>query len=370
MRFRRHREAADAATLRLLLGFAVVVIAVIAAVNAALAMVWKLSLPMGIALPRLFFETNTVVVLGLVLGGCWVESARLREGGAHVARLARARPAQPEADPSTPSRLDASSAIAVGGAATTRVTRVVRAGPRSAAAAETCSPGWCNPERERELVQVVEELSLASRMKAPAAWVVADDLSINAFAAGWSEDDAVVAVTRGALERLNREELQGIVGHELGHLCSGDTRLHMRLIGLVWGLQMVHGLGQRLMERDERGRHQATVLVGLALWAVGWLGWLGGRLLQASVSRQREFHADAAAVQFTRQVSGLSSALRKISSSSGERSAAYAQSMAHLWVAPTHRSFGLDSGWLSTHPPVAERLRRLHERALSGPGGA
>lgn len=364
MRFRRHREAADAATLRLLLGFAIVVIAVVAAVNTALALVWKLILPMGIALPRLFFETNTVVVLGLVLGGCWVESARLREGGAHVARLARARPALPEADPSTPSPPDPPSAPAAGGAGAARVWR------RSAAAARANSPGWSNPESERELVQVVEELSLASRMKAPAAWVVADDMSINAFAAGWSEDDAVVAVTRGALERLTREELQGIVGHELGHLSSGDTRLHMRLIGLVWGLQMVHGLGQTLMERDERGHRPGTVLAGLVLWAVGWLGWLGGRLLQASVSRQREFHADAAAVQFTRQVSGLSSALRKIASSSVGRSAAYAQSMAHLWVAPAHRSFGLDSGWLSTHPPLAERLRRLHERTPPGPGGA
>lgn len=329
MRFRRHREAADAATLRLLLGFALVVTAVVVAVNAALALAWMLSVPAGISLPGFFLETNSAVVLGLVLGGCWVESARLREGGARVARQAQARPAAP--------------------------------GLAQADAGEVPG-GWRSPESERELVQVIEELSLASRMKAPSAWVLAHDNNINAFAAGWSQDDAVICVTRGALERLTREELQGIVGHELGHLHSGDTRLHMRLIGLVWGLQMVHGLGQSLLERDERGRLPVTALAGLALWAVGWVGWLGGRMLQASVSRQREFHADAAAVQFTRQVAGLSSALRKIAAAPREACAPYTQSMAHLWVAPVRGSGSLSSGWLSTHPSLSERLRRLHER--------
>ena len=322
MRFRRHREAADTATWRLLIGFSLVLVAVVAAANAAIALAYHLSFPIARGYPRLFFETNTAVVLLFVLGGCWVESLRLREGGAHVALMAGARPAQPS-------------------------------GSSSDAALE------------RRLVNVVTELSLAAGTRAPAVWVLARDTSINAFAAGWAEDDAVIAVTQGALARLTREELQGLVGHELGHLSSGDTRLHMRLIGLVWGLQMVHGLGRGLLERDERGRFHAGALLGLALWAVGYAGWLGGRLLQAAVSRQREFHADAAAVQFTRQVAGIGGALRKIAGLPTERGTRYDESLAHLWVSPPGKSGpAWWWAWLATHPPLGERLRRLYGRPV------
>ena len=322
MRFRRHREAADAATWRLLLLFALVLLMVVAVTNGALALAYRMSLPIARGYPALFFETNTAVVLLFVLGGCWVESLRLREGGAHVARLAGARQAQPS-------------------------------GSSSDAALE------------RRLVNVVTELSLAAGTQAPAVWVLPRDESINAFAAGWTPEDSVVAVTQGALQRLTREELQGLVAHELGHLASGDTRLHMRLIGLVWGLQMLHGLGRSLLQRDERGRFHAGALLGLALWTVGYIGWLGGRFLQAAVSRQREFHADAAAVQYTRQVAGIGGALRKIAGLPPERGGRYDESLAHLWVSPPGKALrAWWQGWLATHPPLAERLQRLYGRPV------
>jgi Zn-dependent protease with chaperone function len=319
MRFRRHQEAAQAATLRLALLFAVVLVLLVLAVNAALALAYRLSFPVLHGYPNLFFETNTALVLLFVLGGCTVETLRLREGGAHVARLAGARPAQ--------------------------------------------LSGHTPAERlERRFANIVQEMALASRCPAPAAWVLPRDDAINAFAAGWQPQDAVVAVTRGALERLTREELQGVVAHEFSHLVHGDTRLNMRLVGLVWGLQMVFGLGERLAMRDEFGRRGPAALFGFGLMGVGALGWAAGRLLQAAVSRQREFLADASAVQYTRNVHGLGGALRKIAQQAAGHAdrvhAPHGASIAHLWLhARAWR------GWAS-HPPLSERLRRLYGRAV------
>jgi Zn-dependent protease with chaperone function len=320
MRFRRHQEAAQAATLRLALLFAAVVVLLALAVNAVLALAYRLSFPVLQGYPNLFFETNTALVLLFVLGGCAVETLRLREGGAHVARLAGGRPAQ--------------------------------------------ASGHTPAERlERRFANIVQEMALASRCPAPAAWVLPRDDAINAFAAGWQPQDAVVAVTRGALERLTREELQGVVAHEFSHLVHGDTRLNMRLVGLVWGLQMVFGLGERLAMRDELGRRGAGALFGFGLMAVGSLGWAAGRLLQAAMSRQREFLADASAVQYTRNVQGLGGALRKIAQQAADDAdgvrTPHGASIAHLWLHARAWS------WWASHPPLAERLRRLYGRAVA-----
>lgn len=321
MRFRQHEEAAQASTRGLLGLFALVLAGLVVAVNAVLVLAYRLSFPFLDGYPALFFETNTALVLLFVLGGCWFETLRLREGGAHVARLAGARPAQ------------------AGGAA---------AGERL----------------ERRLQHVVQEMALASRYRAPAAWVMPREQAINAFAAGWSEDDAVIAVTQGALERLTREELQGVVAHEFSHLVHGDTRLNMRLIGMVWGLQMLFHFGRELSEPDEQGRRPASTLFGLALMAVGALGWAAGRLLQAAVSREREFLADASAVKYTRQVAGIGGALRKIAEQARTRSNGLrqpqAQSLAHLYLAVPGRW----TRWWSSHPDLGERLRRLYGRVM------
>lgn len=314
MRFRRHQEAAQASTRQLVLLFVLVVTGLVVAVNLALMLAWRLTAPWATGYPDWFFTTNTALVLLYVLGGCAVESLRLREGGAHVARLAGAR----EADRHDPF--------------------------------------------ERRFANVVAEMAIAANTKPPAAWVLPREDAINAFAAGWSADDAVVAVTRGALERLDRAELQGVVGHEISHLVHGDTTLNMRLIGMVWGLRLLFDLGRGLTLPDERGRRHIGVLFGLALMAVGALGWLAGRLLQAAVSRQREFLADASAVKYTRQVAGLGGALRKIAEqqrTNADHLAARTGALAHLFLVSS--SFG---GWWATHPPLAERIRRLYGRPM------
>src|SRR3989338_5678627 len=127
-------------------------------------------------------------------------------------------------------------------------------------------------------------MAISSGLKRPTAMVVARDQGINAFATGWDEDDAVVAVTRGALEYLTREELQGLVAHEFSHIREGDTRLNMRLIGMVFGLEMLYRMGQHLLDPDVRGRRMAAALLGLAIMAAGGLGWGAGHAFQAPLS--------------------------------------------------------------------------------------
>lgn len=321
MQFRQHEQTARQATWQLLALFALVLIGLLLAVNAVLALIYTLTVPFVRGYPHLFFETNSALVLLFVLGGCWIETVRLREGGVHVARLAGGRAAQ----------------VSAGG-----------------------ELGLL----ERRLANVVQEMTIASgHSVVPAAWVLPKDDAINAFAAGWGPGDAVVAVTRGALERLTRAELQGVVAHEFSHLVHGDTRLNMRLVGLVWGLQMIWGLGLSLWDTDELGRRRVGALFGLGLMAVGSLGWAAGRLLQAAVSRQREFLADASAVKYTRLVEGLGGALRKIADQQlhgrGGLQSAHASSLAHLLLANRSGSTGWRALW-HTHPPLGERLRRLY----------
>lgn len=326
MRFRRHQEAAHQSTRQLLVSFVLVVIGLVVAVNLVLAAIYWLTVPFARGLPNYFIETNTGLVLLFVLGGCYVESMRLHRGGPHVAELAGARPVH------TSGHDEAS-------------------------------------RRERRFANVVQEMALASGQRPPPqAWVLPRDDAINAFAAGWEADDAVVAVTRGALERLSRAELQGVVAHEFSHLVHGDTRLNMRLVGLVWGLQMIWGLGVSLWSADEYGRRHAGALFGLGLMAVGSLGWLAGRLLQAAVSRQREFLADASAVKYSRHVDGLGGALRKIADQQARRvrglASAHAASLAHLLLSGDAKPARSWRHWLATHPTLGERLARLYGRPM------
>ncbi|WKB50907.1 M48 family metalloprotease [Eleftheria terrae] len=320
MRFRDHQDQAQAATRRLLLLFAAVLVLLVLAVNGVLALIYRLSFPWAADWPRFFFETNTGLVLLFVLGGCWFEMLRLREGGAHVARLAGGRCiSEPEGRP--------------------------------------------GDLYEKRLLNVVDELAIACNVQPPQVWVLHREDAINAFAAGWQVDDAVVAVTRGALERLTRDELQGVVAHEFSHLVHGDTRLNMRLIGLVWGLQMIYTFGHSLVEPDERGHRSLAVFFGAGLMAVGSLGWLAGRLLKAAVSRQREFLADASAVKFTRSVQGIGGALRKIADQAWRRQDrlrnVQAESLSHLFFVSRLRWGSLDS-----HPPLQERIRRIYGHAV------
>ncbi len=220
---------------------------------------------------------------------------------------------------------------------------------------------------ERRLLNVVEEMAIASGLAAPQVWVLEAEEGINAFAAGTDPSNAVIGVTRGCLERLNRDELQGVVAHEFSHILNGDMKLNMRLIGWIFGLVMIAMLGRMVLEilfyargsRDSRGAGLILALAaaGVALWLVGSVGVIFARLLQAAVSRQREYLADASAVQFTRNPTGLANALKKIGGfrRNGALKAPKAAEARHLFFAS---SDVLKLGF-ATHPPLPDRIKAI-----------
>ena len=207
---------------------------------------------------------------------------------------------------------------------------------------------------ERKLLNVVEEMSIASGVPVPQVYVMNDEAGINAFAAGHSTSDAAISVTRGCMKLLSRDELQGVIAHEFSHILNGDMRLNLRLMGLVFGILCLTVIGRVLIRT--RGRKNPMPLVGLALIVVGWAGVFFGRLIQAAVSRQREMLADAAAVQFTRNPAGLASALKKIGGLpyGSQIESPHAEEASHLFFAN-----GLGNSLFSTHPPLTERIRAL-----------
>ncbi|MEV0455518.1 M48 family metallopeptidase [Catellatospora methionotrophica] len=219
--------------------------------------------------------------------------------------------------------------------------------------------------RLRRLRNVVEEVALASGVPVPEVYVLEDEQGINAFAAGWSPADAAIAVTRGALDRLNRDELQGVIAHEFSHVLNGDMRINIRLIGLLFGILFLAIVGRTFLyagafgggrdRRDNQGSNPLP-LIGIALIVAGSVGVFAGRLIQASVSRQREYLADASAVQFTRQTSGLAGALKKIGGlATGSRlTSPKIDEVGHMLFGEARlRSL------FATHPPLADRIRAL-----------
>ena len=213
----------------------------------------------------------------------------------------------------------------------------------------------------RRLRNVVEEMSIASGVPVPKVYVMEHEPGINAFAAGYSTSDAVIAVTRGALDRLNRDELQGVIAHEYSHILNGDMRLNIRLIGVLFGILMLGLIGRKILQHGGtvRGRGAMPVLAGaLIALLVGYVGLFFGRMIKAAVSRSREVLADASAVQFTRQTSGLAGALKKIAGlHDGSRLAerADAEEVSHMLFGD---GTGL-SGLFATHPPVLQRIQAL-----------
>jgi Zn-dependent protease with chaperone function len=228
--------------------------------------------------------------------------------------------------------------------------------------------------KERQLLNVVEEMAIASGTPLPAVYLLDEEKAINAFAAGLTTSDAVVAVTRGTLDRLSRDELQGVIGHEFSHILNGDMRLNLKLTSVVFGILAIALLGQTLLRSlrfanlaggSRRGRRgggggvMAMIAIGFALMIIGYIGYFFGRLIQAAVSRQREYLADAAAVQFTRLPSGIAGALKKIGGLAlGSRLATPAAAQInHAFFAQNFRShFG---GLFATHPPLPERIRAI-----------
>ena len=323
MKFWDHQHSARSETRRLLLAFALAVAVLVASVHGALVVAWLLMvavLPVHLPFPAGFLAANVGVSLLLVLGGWWVETSNLRAGGVKLAQRIGAREARPA---------------------------VSRA--------------------EQRLCNIVHELSIAAHMPQPQVMVLPRTDAINAFAAGWDASDAVVAVTQGALDHLTRDELQGMVAHELSHLHEGDTRLKMRLAGMVYGLELVYNFGDEVRER--RG---LAWLFGSAIMLAGFAGWLAGRMLKAAVSRQREYLADARAVQWTRSRDGLGGVLRKVlaqrhATPAGHGNANH-QGLAHPAVQHMLLVDLPDAGamarWLDSHPTLADRVRRIYGRSM------
>lgn len=234
------------------------------------------------------------------------------------------------------------------------------------------NPNGVGRNDEAMLQNVVEEMSIASGVPMPQVYVLDREPGINAFAAGFTTDDAVIAVTRGALSKLTRDELQGVIGHEFSHILNGDMRLNLRLIGILGGIQIVSLIGyvivrtipytsgsySRSRDRDESGT-LGLLLFGALLVGIGWIGAFFARMIQAAVSRQREFLADASAVQFTRNPAGLVGALQKLGehSTASKIRNAHALETAHLFFANSAGMFF--AGLLETHPPLEQRIKRL-----------
>ena len=217
------------------------------------------------------------------------------------------------------------------------------------------------------LRNVVEEMAIASGVPVPEIYVLEEEPGINAFAAGFNSGDAAIAVTRGTLETLDRDELQGVVAHEFSHILNGDMRLNIRLMGLLFGIlaialagrMVLHGTRHvRLSGRSGRGGAPVVLAVGVGLFLIGSIGVLFARLIKAGVSRQREYLADASAVQFTRQTRGIAGALKKIAAASaGSRfRAADPEEVSHMLFAFGGRSF---TRLMATHPPLGKRILAL-----------
>jgi len=214
----------------------------------------------------------------------------------------------------------------------------------------------------RRLRNVVEEIAIASGVPVPKIYVLEHEAAINAFAAGYSTSDAVVAVTRGALDKLNRDELQGVIAHEFSHILNGDMRLNIRLIGVLFGILMLGLIGRKILEHGRFGGRNkgagAILAAALIAMIVGYIGLFFGRMIKAGVSRTRESLADASAVQFTRQTAGLSGALKKIAGL-GEGSKLNERGDAEE---VSHMLFGDGvgfSGLFATHPPLLQRIQAL-----------
>jgi Zn-dependent protease with chaperone function len=338
MNFFEQQEHARRNSQRLIVLFVLAIGAIVLAVNVAATLLYHFFvLPisvrgLGAQLPNGFYLTNTLVVLGLILGGTWIEMSRLKAGGSAVAQMVGAR----ALDPATRDALD------------------------------------------RRLLNIVEEMAIASGVPVPRVYVMDNEDSINAFAAGHSIDDAVVTVTRGALTRLNRDELQGVIAHEFSHILNGDMNLNLQLIGVLFGLLIVSMAGRFLLEIGGRSRggggrsSSSAVLVlvaaGVVLWVLGYIGVFFGRLIKAGVSRQREYLADASAVQFTRNPDGIGGALRKIAGLSQQTGLGsrinhpQAEALSHLFLGAARPTFV--SGLFATHPPLDERLRRIYGRTV------
>ncbi len=324
MNFFDAQDRARKQSRRLLIAFALVVGTVVIAVDAALLL--AVGVEFGAEGMQLRWEPWSASMLTLLAGGALatllliglsslVKIASLRDGGSAVARM-------------------------LGG------TQV--------------APHSKDPALHR-LRGVVEEMAIASGVPVPSLFVLEREEGINAFAAGYSSADAAVAVTRGALQQLSRDELQGVIAHEYSHILNGDMRLNLRLMGWLFGILVLTIGARRVLAHSDVFRKSkgapVVFILALAVLIIGSIGLFGARVIKAALSRQREFLADASAVQFTRQTEGLIGALRKIGGTpkGSKLDNVEAEEISHMLFGD---GVGL-SRLLATHPPLADRIRAL-----------
>jgi len=232
-------------------------------------------------------------------------------------------------------------------------------------------PQSTNDLQQRQLLNVVEEMSIAAGMPIPKVYLLEEN-SINAFAAGQSPANAVIGVTRGALTQLSREELQGVIAHEFSHIFNGDMRLNIRLIGVLHGILLVGMIGYFILRslrfagrsRSKKGGNGIVVIIalGIGLMVIGYAGTFFGQWIKAVVSRQREYLADSSAVQFTRNRDSIAGALKKIG---GSGAGSYIEDPAAPQYSHAYFANGLGSFWQSlfaTHPPLEKRIRAIDPR--------
>lgn len=317
MDFFAHQEAARRSTRRLVVLYVVAVLAIVACVDLAAAFVFSLGAKgeRGDVAAYAFAALGALAVIGI---GAAIRTHELRRGGPAVAELLGGRriPLQPH-DP-----------------------------------------------KERMLRNLVEEMAIAAGTSAPAIYVLDDEPGLNAFAAGWTPDDAAIAVTRGCLATLDRDELQGVVAHEFSHVFHGDMRLNIRLMGTLAGIVFLATIGRALVRiggrsgaRSRKSNGGGFVVFGALLVAIGWIGVLFARLIQAAISRQREFLADASAVQYTRNPLGIGMALARIGDQSAHLDHPRTEEASHMLFADGVRR--LVGGMFASHPPIAERIARV-----------
>ena len=225
---------------------------------------------------------------------------------------------------------------------------------------------------ERQLMNVVEEMSIASGVTVPELYVLDDEPGINAFVAGTRPSETVMVVTQGALDNFSRDELQGVVAHEYSHIFNQDMSLNMRLMGFLAGILFIGQIGRILLHSgaNSRGKNSSQfALVGLAVFIIGYIGIFFGNLIKAAVSRQREFLADASAVQFTRHPDGIGGALLKIRNHTqgSTLNSGHADDLSHFcFGASIANSFG---GLMATHPPLDKRIAAVSPHLLDVSSG-
>jgi len=326
MDFFQNQEDAQRKTSLLVFYYILAVILIVLGIYAAVIFLFQISAESELAAaaisfwnPGLFFLVSVITLLVISLGTAY-KINQLSGGGKSVANLLGAAPLNPQT----------------------------------------------NDPKEKMLLNIVEEMSIASGVQVPQTVILRQEKGINAFAAGFTQDDAVVGVTDGCLQSLSRDQLQGVIAHEFSHILYGDMRINIKLMGVLHGILIIAFLGYTIMRsmfytprRRSSGKGSGPIiLLGLSLVIIGYIGVFFGNLIKSAVSRQREYLADASAAQFTRNPSGIAGALKKIAGMGKiPMQCKKAQEANHLFF--NGSVAGFMSSLMSTHPPIQERIKRL-----------